>query len=350
MPLLILLLLFAGIFFLSQWLIRHRAAHTISYHIAFSQDEATAGDTVTLTETIRSHTWIPIPWVKAELTTHAALQFSEAFSSVSEETRFLSSFFYLPPYRQIERRWRVTCTQRGMFRIDHAILVISDVFGTLEHSIAMPDAHAEIRVLPDVLKNIPELPTPLAHFGERLRKLCVIPDRTAFLDARPYRQGDSLRDVAWTMSARTEQLMVKCYPDTAAEHVTVLLCMETRQTDRDCVSDKAALEQAIRICSTCFAAAAAEQIPIRFAANTEITDMPCVTAIGCGTAHATALRRTLAAIPYRITLPFGTFLRKDMRTDSGAQVIVTAYVSAALRQYAAEHPNVMILSCREWNK
>ena len=107
MILILLLLLIGAVVLCTQLLIRRFGFSELTYSLAFSVPEATEGDTVTLTETICSRKPIPLPWVKAELTTHASLLIASEQSAVSEDTRFISSFFCLFPYRKIERRWKV---------------------------------------------------------------------------------------------------------------------------------------------------------------------------------------------------------------------------------------------------
>ena len=105
MILVLLLLCVAFAAFLPHVLLRKFGYKNLTYTLEFSEPEVSEGGTVTLIETICSRKPLPLPWVKAELTTDVSLQFSEhATGEVTGDTRFLSSCFSLMPYRQFVRR------------------------------------------------------------------------------------------------------------------------------------------------------------------------------------------------------------------------------------------------------
>ena len=342
----ILLLIFfaaAAAFFLPHMLLRRFGFRGVSYSLSFSQDEASEGDTVYLTETIVNRKLLPLPWAKAELTTHSALEFASAQSAVSEETRFVSSFFSLMPYQKIERRWRVHCARRGMFTVSRAVLVLTDLFGTEELSEPMPDASASITVLPAV-KQATELPYPAnAVSGEFLRSRMLIPDRFAVCGIRQYLPGDALRDISQTASARTESPMVWQYQETVSPSLTVMLVMNTRERDFDAVSDKAQFEDAVRVCAAYAWQAAQMKIPVRFCANTVLGGEPAVGRCAAGEGAAVTVLRMLAALPYTITEKPEHLLTRICTEDSSAVLAVGAYFPPAIKAMAAQNERIMLI-------
>ena len=345
---LILLLLCVGLLILIPQLLMQRFGYrALSYSIAFSQPEAQEGDTITLTETICSRKLLPLPWVKAELTTHASLVFAASQSATSEDTRFMSSYFCLFPYRKIERHWKVTCTKRGVFTVSHAVIVLSDLFGVREISRPFPDATAELTVLPACRKiALPET-FPQQLMGDIIRRRSLIPDRFAVSGIRPYADGDPVRDICWSASARTELPMVWQYQETAMPSLTVLLNMETRETDRLTASDHAALENEIRLCAACLHAAHAQRMPVRFCANTEIGGMPAETGFRSGSGALLQTLRMLAAIPDTITMRCEKMLTQIRRQDSAAALLlITAQPTAAIMQTADRDPLLTVISLR----
>lgn len=343
----LLLLCVAVIAMLPHLLLRKFGYRALTYTLEFSETEVSEGDSVTLIETICSNKLLPLPWVKAELTTDASLHFASGQSAATGDTRFLSSFFSLMPYRKIVRRRQVTCTRRGRCEVSHAVLMLTDLFGTVELSQPYPEAHAALTVLPaergcTLPENFPQRLT-----GDAIRRRVLMPDRYAVSGIREYADGDSARDICWTASARSETLMVWQYDETAAPALTVLLNCETRPTDRDTVSDRGAYEDAIRAAAAYVCSAAHARIPVRLCANTMADGLPAETAYCTGADGALRLRRLLAALPLTISGRFDRMLLRVLAEDHAAAIlIVTAQTDAAMLRLAAHDPRITILTLR----
>jgi hypothetical protein len=86
--LLVLLVLFGEV-----GLYRRRGLEGLSYRCHFSETERTEGESLQFVETVTNDKTLPVPWLKAELTTSRWLDFPEANSAVTGENRFVSSFF-----------------------------------------------------------------------------------------------------------------------------------------------------------------------------------------------------------------------------------------------------------------
>ncbi|MBR5362604.1 MAG: DUF58 domain-containing protein [Oscillospiraceae bacterium] len=347
MKLLLLLLIIGITVWATQQLIERFGFRNLEYHLRFTADEVSEGDTVELIETIISRKPVPLPWVKAELTTDASLLFACAQSSVSEETRFVSSCFCLFPYKKIERHWHVVCTKRGMFTVSHAVLVISDLFGTAEWSKPLPDTVVYLTVLPAVrrLDQLTELPQQFG--GEIVRRRTVIPDRYAVCGIREYADGDPVRDICWTASARSVSPMVWQYQETASPEFTLLLNLETRITDRDRLSDRALFEDEIRLCAALLGSAAQLHLPVRLLANTEIDGMPAESRTSGGADHLPKLLRMLAAMQDTISCKFTRMLRRYLaENQNSAAIVLTPFVSEELMQIARSDTRITVLSLK----
>lgn len=350
-----LLLIVLFILTVLHLLMRFFGFRGVEYTLHFSAQEVDAGMTVTLTETICNRKPLPMPWVKAELTTDAALLFAQtcakgsgAYSTVSAQTRFLSSFYFLRPYAKIERHWQVTCSRRGIFSVSHAILVISDLLGTFEQSRSFPEATATIMVLPIPLErmDVPALPA-LCMTGDAVLERRFFPDRFAVSGIRPYMQGDNLRDLCHIASARMDAPMVYVYQDTADPAVTLVLDLCTKDYDTESVSDLHAYEQAIRLCCTYLCDAETRRIPVQLYANAALDGMAAASVSACGAAHVHSLRQMLAALPEKITEPIPRTLRRVLASEPNTAVLcITAHLCAELLDLAAVHRRLTVLSIR----
>ena len=343
MILLLAFLILAAVF-ATHLLTLRRGFRNVSYSLRFSQDEANEGDTVILTETLCSRKLLPLPWVKVELTTDSSLEFASEQSSVAEDTRFISSYFCLLPYRQIERSWRVKCTKRGIFTVSHAILVISDLFSTSELSRAFPDAIAKLTVLP-YARDSGSLSEKMQEItGDLIRQRALIPDRFAVCGIREYAEGDLLRDLCLSATVRFGSPMVWQYRETASQCSAVLLNLETRETDRDAVSDKPVFENCIRLCAMLFRTAAENGLPVRFCANAEIEQQPVDTGTQNAAGSLHGLLHILAALPFRISGKFSILLNQVAQDHP--VMIVTAMITDAIRQYCAANPQAVVYTLR----
>ena len=259
----------------------------------------------------------------------------------------MSSCFCLFPYKKIERRWRVTCTRRGLYTVSHVVLVISDLFGMSEQSKPLPDITARLTVLPAVrhLDEITDLPQNFG--GEILRRRTVIPDRFAVCGIREYADGDSVRDICWTASARSENPMVWQFQETASPELTVLLNLETRLTDRERLSDRSLFEDTVRVCAGLLGTAVQMHIPVRLLSNTEIEGIPVESRAAGGQPALLHLLRILAALPDTISCRFTRMLRRCLADNQNSAVIIlTPFVSEELFQIAASDARITVLSLK----
>lgn len=347
MPYLLLLLLIGAVIVLMHWTVKRYGFRQLEYSLRFSETEVREGDTVTLIETVCSRKAVPVPWLKVEMTTDASLEFARMQSAVSGRTRFISSFFTLRPYRQIERRWQVHCTKRGVFEVSHVILVLSDLFGTLEQSMALPEVKAALTVLPAPAPFSAEMDQSRQWMGEHVLRRYFMPDRMAMEGLRPYEEGDSVRDICWSASARSDNPVVYRYCDTTQPAITVVLNLATKDYDRDTASDQTALEQMIRICAALLEQARMMRIGVRLCANTRIDDMPLDTPTAVGEVHVHRLLQLLAAVPDTIDERFRNLLERVCHRETNALIwVVTACVDDDLRKMAALYPQLQIVTVR----
>lgn len=343
----LLLLLIAAAFLLMHFLVKRYGFDRVDYSLRFSEEEATEGDIVTLIETVCSRKALPVPWLKVEMTTDAALEFAKMQSAVSGSARFISSFFSLRPYRRIERRWQVHCTKRGVFTVSHVILVISDLFGTIEQSLAMPDISATLTVLPKAVDFPFAADDSRSLMGDMQLRRYLMPDRMAMDGLRPYADGDPVRDICHSASARSIEPMVYRFCDTTQPTVTLLLNMTTKEYDRDLVTDAAALEKEIKLCAALLLQLRDLRIPVRLCANTRMDGQLLDTPAASGDAHIHHLLQLLAAVPNTIDERFTNLISRVCHREPTALLwAVTAHMDDDLLRLADDEPRLQIITVR----
>ena len=146
MEFIILVLLAAAVFWLEGWLYRHFGARGLQYRCYLSASEVFEGDEIELVEELTNAKLLPMPWLKAEITASRFLEFAGTQSVVTDQTRFVSSFFSLRGYQKVVRRWKVKCLKFGTYSVERIVLVSSDLLGL--ESISHPAGlSASVRVL-----------------------------------------------------------------------------------------------------------------------------------------------------------------------------------------------------------
>lgn len=133
------------------------------YTCFFTKDEVMEGDEVGLVEIVSNRKWLPLPWLKSELSTSRWLEYAGSQSEVVGDRRYVPSFFALKSYQKVSRTWKVKCLKRGVFEIRRVDLVGSDLLGFSSFSYSAK-VHTRLTVLPRPLENNElALPAPVSE-------------------------------------------------------------------------------------------------------------------------------------------------------------------------------------------
>lgn len=325
---------------LQNSLYRKYTFRDMRYHCFFTVDEAYEGDEIELIEEITNAKLLPIPWMKTDFTTSKWLDFAGTRSVVTDESRFVSSFFLLRSYHKVQRRWKVRCTRRGVFEIGRVSLVASDLLGNHVASQAV-DSGARITVLPDptLLEDFEYSPT--RSTGDVQVRRNVIDDPFFIVGAREYTERDPMNHIDWLATARTRQLMVHQHAFTASPSTAILLNMQSREFERGKPIDAQNVEECIHVCAGFFYASLRDNIPIGLFANALLGADTVATPSSYGVGHVTDLLRRLAALPPQSSGEFSRWLEEVGASVTASDVIiVTTYLNEAMIAYARQRKGV----------
>ncbi|MCI8622773.1 MAG: DUF58 domain-containing protein [Provencibacterium sp.] len=344
MELIALLVIAAAIVYGQNFLFSHFALKRLEYRCSLSASEAVEGDEIELIETIENRRWLPAPWLKSEITTSRWLDFAGSQSAVTDETRFVPSFFMVRGYQRVERRWKVRCLKRGEYRIEKITLVSTDLFGNL--SISKPvEADAHLLVLPRPSGPLPDLLSPRYLQGDRAAPRHLLPDPFFRTGAREWDDRDPSGRIHWGATAKTGRLMVYENEYTSRQNLGVILNMQSRPFENAGVIDREKIEEAIRLCAAAFEKALLSLFPLRFFTNANTTEgyEPTITAENWGEDYTDSLMRTLAYLQNRSTESFPAFLnRLSGRMMVSDVLIITAYADESLAQFVEEQARLGI--------
>ena len=204
--LLVLLVLFGEV-----GLYRRRGLEGLSYYCHFSETERTEGESLQFVETVTNDKTLPVPWLKAELTTSRWLDFPEANSAVTGENRFVSSFFSVHSRSRVSRVWEITCEKRGVYEMEHIVLVTSDLLGIVRLSLHAADHGEKLTVLPKRLTEAGLLLPKLLRqqYGEQAVRYSLLTDPCLSAGVREYVTGDPIHRMHWKASAHAGTLLMR---------------------------------------------------------------------------------------------------------------------------------------------
>lgn len=198
----------------------------LTYNCHFKQSESIQGDKITFIEEISNDKYLPIPWLKAELTTSKYLMFSEKSSSVAHKSRFISSCYTIQGKKSVKREWEITSSKRGIFSIDSVVLNSCDILGIDEYSMPVKGIQASVMVLPRLI-DTPELDTTINGIvGDFEVKRNLLTDVFSMRGIKQYSGYEKLNRIHWKSSAKTNDLMVIDENFSCDIHVKVFLYIQ----------------------------------------------------------------------------------------------------------------------------
>lgn len=202
----------------------------IEYERRFSAGHAFAGEKVVMEERLVNAKWLPLPWLRVETQMPSALRFGkeehDLAVSVGQSLQNHASLFTLGPYTRIVRRHEVTCLLRGRYRIPSLAITHGDLLGASGRSVTIASDCA-LTVYPRLLspRDLPraarEWVTSALSTPEAFRE-----DHYYTAGVRAYRSGDALKQVNWSATARTGELLVNRRETMLGGDITVLLNAE----------------------------------------------------------------------------------------------------------------------------
>lgn len=308
----------------------------LDYECYFSKDEVVEGDEVELIEILTNRKILPLPWVKTEISTSKYLVFANAQSQITDQTRFVPSFFMLKSYSRVMRKWKLKCTRRGVFTIETVPIISTDLFGNRSISRGF-DVHKSLIVLPKPLDNEDLAVSSRYFYGDIMVKRFILPDPFYRSGVRAYQDGDTMNKIHWNATAKQQTLMSYNNEYTSSQNVTVILNMQSHEFERAEVTKRDAMENGIRICASLFDNTYKQGMPIRFMSNSnsdngrEHTETPEF----FGQEHTINLLHLLSSLKLQATRKFSAYLEEvNNKITSTDVVIVTCFINEEMIDFA----------------
>ncbi len=205
------------------WLWARFSLKSVRYERSLSASRVYAGESVSLEVSITNAKPLTLPWLLVEdrldarLVTHD-LERTERTGREYEIRHTVSVGWY----ERVRWRYQVECPRRGLFAVGPASLRSGDPFGFYEESL-QPPGTLNVLVYPRLLPlQGLDLGPRFPFDGSRAQALTVT-DPFSVVGARPYTDGDTLRQVHWRASARSLQLQSKVITPVTDPSVLIFL-------------------------------------------------------------------------------------------------------------------------------
>ena len=324
-----------GLFLLQNRLYKTYAFKNLEYSCTLSTNECYEGDEIELVEEIVNKKWLPLPWLKAEITTSRWLSFAGAQSGVTDSTRFVPSFFSVRGYSKVTRRWKVKCLKRGDFGIEQVVLITTDLLGY--SNLSRPGGGgARVLVLPKAIESGALTVAPRYLTGDIMVKRQLLADPFYISGVREYTGFEPMSRIHWPATAQQQKIMVYNNDYTSRQSVTIILNMQSRQFEHQEVVDEDRMENGIRVCAGLFQTALSG-MPVRFMSNctTDASRSTTVTGEYWGEEYIVGLLELLARLQLHSTEDFGNYLAGITASITSTDiVIVSGYLSRPMLDFA----------------
>lgn len=221
------LLLLTAVLIAKLW--ARYSLRALRYERSVSPEAIYAGESVTLELTLTNAKPLALPWVVLEdqFDEHLVVHGLDGVKRPGRDW-VIHRQVSIGWYQRVRLRYRIECRRRGYYEIGPAMLRSGDPFGLYTSEARLPEK-AGLLVYP---KLVPVQSLDMARlfpFEAARTGRSTIDDPLNVVGARPYAEGDTLRQVHWRASARSAGLQSKVLRPTTEPGVIICLDLATAE-------------------------------------------------------------------------------------------------------------------------
>lgn len=297
-------------------------------NMAYSKETAVEGEEAALVEVITNDKRLPLPALTVKFQTSRKLNFLNSENSSVTDLYYRSDIFSCGGKEKTTRTLPFSCTHRGYYTITSLALSCTDLL-YIEKFTKIADTFTQLYVYPQYV-DIRRLLIPFNQlYGAVLSNRRIFPDPFEFRGIREYQPFDPMKSVNWKAYARTGELKVNLYEDTASQEVRIYLNLE----NNGYVNHYDIMEENIRLAATLSDMFISKGIPVSLKTNgcDCISKLPIFVDAGTGAGHQTRILQSLARID--LTLPVAHLSAQALQdTAAGGQFPFVILISNYCRE------------------
>ena len=188
------------------------------------------GEEIPMTVVVSNRKPIPLTWMRIEDDLPDTLQVIEGDmpSSFKTDLQTLRHSASIKWYERLRWRYRLRCTERGLYMLGPAFLESGDPFGfrRSQKTVAVQDS---LLVYPRIIP-LEDLGLPAGRpLGDVSGGLRIFPDPSRPAGLREYQKGDPLKTVDWKATAKAQELQVRTFEPSTSVTVILVVAVDTRE-------------------------------------------------------------------------------------------------------------------------
>ncbi len=301
----------------------------------FLVNEAFAGDEASLVETIENGKSLPLPAVKMKLQLSKDLNFKDKGNSKISDFFYRTDLYSIGPKERVKRTINFKCSKRGYYDFHGIDVVCADLLFSSEFLMEC-ETKSYLYVYPKPYRPKGYEPIVNRINGDILTKEKFLEDPYEFKGIREYQTFDSLKNVNWKASAKSESLMVNMHANTAEKTIRIFLNFEN-----DSIIEEAELKElSISIAAALAADYCKSGIELSLFSNAPdiLTGDLSTVKGGSGDNHIGAVNRTFARMNLsKKAVPFKTLkdiLLNPQRTE--CTIVISPYMREDFQDILSE--------------
>lgn len=329
MEIIAILILVAVFLIVEQLVFRKYVLRGVTYTVRFSVSEATEGEVIEIVEEIENNKSLPVPWVKTEICTSRWLMFTGSSAARGSDARFVPSIFSLKPHQKCTRTRTVTALKRGLFRLENASLIGTDLLGLISVSKTIP-IDETVRILPSPYELSEGDLSDKELYGELVTRRFICEDVFLISGAREYTGREPMNRIHWASTARSGNLMVFNNDYSTSNNMLIVLNMQRNPAGDPLPLVTGDLETYIKAAAFILEMSAKYKISADFATNGHKKSGVYLT----GGSDYAGILRLLSELENECETDIFNFLGKlDFRSKTDI-FIITSYIDSRMIAFA----------------
>lgn len=222
MKIIVAILCVSAVYIVYNCIYKKYWSKNLNVSLKFLNEFSACGEENELIEVVSNSKFLPISILRVRFFVSKYLDFGDKQNVSVSDQSYKNDIFSVMFYQKITRRIRFKCKRRGYYSIDKLELVSYNLFlkspltDTRECSLALT-------VLPESV-NAKKLSLVYnSIYGDLVLNRAKQTDPFEFKGIRSYETFDSIKDINWNASARSDELMVNVHGYTSSQKVKIIL-------------------------------------------------------------------------------------------------------------------------------
>lgn len=329
MKIIIAIICLLVIYMIYNFIYRRFWSKNLSVELKFKNDFCVCDEENELIEVVSNAKFLPISILRVRFYVSKHLDFGDKQNVSVSDKSYKNDIFSVMFFQKITRTIKFTCKRRGYYNIDRIELVSYNLFLKTPLT-ATVECDTSLTVLP---KSVSAKKLDVVYnsiYGDIILQRAKMTDPFEFKGIRNYESFDSVRDINWNASARSEELMVNVHGYTSSQRVVLILNV---LADNDFIDDRV-IEGCVSVAQGMCVRFIKSGIPTgllangRDVVNAGAISLPCAS----GEGHIKSVRRALARCDTKNACDI-----RDLISDINVQKdIVYVFVSCASKKELTE--------------